>query len=68
MSRELINEIVKVINLLWTWLNKLYWFKNIYKYTGILFTRKFKKAKKFHKYAILVAARNEEMVIGNLVD
>ncbi len=36
--------------------------------TGIFFTRKFKKAKKLHKYAILVAARNEEAVIGQLID
>ena len=59
---------VKIINTAWTWLNKLYWFRNIYRYTGILFTRKFKKANRFHKYAILVAARNEEVVIGSLVD
>lgn len=30
-------------------------------------TRKFEKAKNLHKYAILIAARNEEAVIGNLV-
>ncbi len=35
---------------------------------GAFFTRKFKKAKCNHKYAILVAARNEEAVIGNLID
>ena len=43
-------------------------YKIIYKITGIFFTRKFKEAKQNHKYAILVAARNEETVIGNLVD
>lgn len=43
-------------------------YKVIYKITGIFFTRKFKEAKQNHKYAILVAARNEETVIGNLVD
>ena len=35
---------------------------------GFLFTRKFKPAKKKHKYGILIAARNEEAVIGNLLD
>ncbi len=35
---------------------------------GMFFTRKFKPAKNFHKYAILIAARNEETVIGNLLD
>lgn len=43
-------------------------YKIIYKLTGVFFTRKFGKAKQNHKYAILVAARNEETVIGNLVD
>ena len=31
-------------------------------------TRKFKPAKNQHKYAVLIPARNEEMVIGNLLD
>lgn len=35
---------------------------------GIFFTRKFKPAKSKHKYAICIAARNEEKVIGNLID
>lgn len=35
---------------------------------GLFFTRKFKPAKKQHKYAICIAARNEEAVIGNLLD
>ena len=40
----------------------------IYKIVGIFATRKFKPAKKLHKYAVLIAARNEETVIGNLID
>ena len=35
---------------------------------GLFFTRKFKKAKKNHNYGIVIAARNEETVIGNLID
>ncbi len=35
---------------------------------GFFWTRKFKKAKKNHKYAICIAARNEEKVIGNLLE
>ncbi len=35
---------------------------------GLFFTRKFKPAKKKHKYGIVIAARNEENVIGNLID
>jgi len=43
-------------------------YKGIYWVIGLLFTRKFKPAKKKHKYAILIAARNEKAVIGNLLD
>ncbi len=43
-------------------------YKTIYWIVGIFFTRKFKPAEKMHKYAILIAARNEEAVIGNLLD
>lgn len=35
---------------------------------GMFFTRKFKPAKKKHKYGIVIAARNEKYVIGNLID
>ena len=40
----------------------------IYFIISIFFTRKFKKAKHNHKYGICIAARNEEKVIGNLLD
>ncbi len=40
----------------------LYWI------IGFFFTRKFKPAKNQHKYAVCIAARNEEPVIGNLID
>ena len=40
----------------------------IYWIIGIFFTRKFKPAKKNHKYGIVIAARNEKYVIGNLLD
>ncbi len=42
--------------------------KSFYYAIGFLWTRKFKPAKNKHKYAILIAARNEETVIGNLID
>ena len=35
---------------------------------GMFFTRKFKPAKKKHKYGIVIAARNESAVIGNLLE
>lgn len=42
--------------------------KTFYWIIGLLFTRKFKHTKNYHKYAIMIAARNEENVIGNLID
>ena len=42
--------------------------RGFYIIIGLFFTRKFKPAKNKHKYAILIPARNEENVIGNLID
>lgn len=42
--------------------------KAVYYTVGLFFTRKFKETKNKHKYAILIAARNEKNVIGNLID
>lgn len=60
--------IMLIINKTWKVINALYKFRNVYKYTGIFLTRRFKPALNYHKYAILVAARNEEAVVGNLID
>lgn len=43
-------------------------YRTIYFIIGLFFTRKFKPAKNKHKYGIVIAARNEEKVIGNLLD
>ena len=43
-------------------------YRAVYFVIGIFFTRKFKPAKVKHKYGILIAARNEKYVIGNLLD
>lgn len=59
--RNLNNAIGNVLTLLLA-------YKAVYFAIGFLFTRKFKPAKKNHKYGILIAARNEEAVIGNLLD
>lgn len=44
------------------------YYKVVYFIVGIFWTRKFSKAKIHHKYGIVIAARNEETVIGNLID
>ena len=43
-------------------------YRDLYKVTGLFCTRKFKKTENYHKYACLISARNEESVIGNLID
>lgn len=43
-------------------------YKTAYWIIGFFFTRKFPKAKNNHKYAVVIAARNENSVIGNLLD
>jgi len=64
----ILNLIITIINKVVGFVNDLYYYRHIYKITGVFATRKFKKAKKNHKYAVLVAARNEETVIGNLLE
>lgn len=68
LKTDIISLIINIINKIWSAISALYKFRVIYKITGVFATRKFKKAKNLHKYAILVAARNEEAVIGNLID
>ena len=62
-------ELFKNINnILGTILSIIVIHKAFYFVIGMFFTRKFKPAKKKHKYAIVIAARNEEKVIGNLLE
>lgn len=57
-----------VYNVIGAVLSFLLAYKTLYWVIGLFFTRKFKTAKNKHKYAIVIAARNEEKVIGNLLD
>ena len=75
MFLNIINDIgnfyptIKDINaIIGTILSAMVAYRVVYFFIGIFFTRKFKPAKKKHKYAIVIAARNEEAVIGNLLD
>ncbi len=58
----------KINNIIGTIISILIAYRVLYFLIGIFFTRKFKKAKTSHKYGICIAARNEEKVIGNLLD
>ena len=58
----------KVYDIIGTILTVMVAHKAFYFVIGMFFTRKFKPAKKQHKYGICIAARNESAVIGNLLD
>lgn len=60
-----------IIDFIKFWGTLATWFviyKNLYSTLGFFLTRRFKKAKHNHKYAVLIAARNESTVIGNLIE
>ena len=59
--------VVLVINTISNFISKLYLYRRVLTATGLFFTRKFKPAQNRHKYAIMIAARNEAPVIGNLI-
>ena len=58
----------KIYTIIGTILSVIVIHKSFYFVIGMLFTRKFKPAKKKYKYGIVIAARNEENVIGALLD
>lgn len=65
---KVIGIIIGVFNFICDLLSGCYFMRPVYLTTGFLTTRKFAPAKKQHKYGVLIAARNEEAVIGNLID
>lgn len=62
------HEWKSVYDIIGSILGFMFLYKNAYYIIGLFLTRKFKPAKNKHKYAILIAARNEKNVIGNLID
>ena len=65
---KIFGESKNIYNILGLILSLIIVHKAVYYTAGLFFTRKFKEAKQKHKYAILIAARNEKNVIGNLID
>ena len=61
-------SIKNINNIIGAVLSTMVAYRVIFTIIGLFWTRKFKSAKKKHKYAICIAARNEELVIGNLLD
>ena len=66
--QQAINIIITVITVISSIISALYLPKALYVIVGLFTTRRFPAAKNTHKYAILIAARNESAVIGNLLD
>ena len=64
----MIDLILYILGLLSGLLGALCSYWSVYVVIGLFTTRKFPKAKHQHKIAIVVAARNEEAVIGNLME
>lgn len=62
------NTGIKINNIIGLILSYIVIHKSIYVIIGMFFTRKFKSAKRKHKYGICIAARNEKSVIKNLLD
>lgn len=60
--------IVGVIKAIYLTVTGIFAYRGIFVAGGLFVKRKFAPAKKRHKYAVLIAARNEEAVIGNLLD
>ena len=60
--------VVTVCSILASLLGALYAYRFIFAMIGLFCTKKYPKATRQHRYAIVIAARNEETVIGNLLD
>ncbi len=65
---QFIRRLIEIINAITDGIYSFWKYRDVYKITGLVATRKFKRAQNQHKYAILVAARNESAVIGNLLE
>lgn len=65
---EIIKFIIKLLSRITDCLDFIYKYRIVYTILGVFATRKFASARKNHKYAVLIAARNEEKVIGNLIE
>ena len=65
---KLIEYIIHALKYAYGLIAGLYFVRPVYSAIGFFSTRRFQKEAKKHKYAVLIAARNEARVIGNLLD
>ena len=68
MLAKIFSCISKVIGKIGSFLGACCTYFSLYTLVGLFGTRRFPKAKQYHKLAIVVAARNEATVIGNLME
>ena len=62
-------EIVNLVFTILTTIVSLFYFHFIiFAIVGLFFKKKYKKAKVKHRFAVVIPARNEEKVIGNLIE
>lgn len=62
------NEVQALCGVLLTILSALYLYTGIYIAVGFFTTKRFPKAQRLHRYGIVIAARNESSVIGDLLE
>lgn len=65
---NILQIVLNLLDQLSKWISYLYSYRAVYAAVGTFATHHFPPAKRQHRYAILVAARNEEAVIGHLID
>ena len=64
----MIISMIQIITLISSVIGILYLNKWVYAFIGFRYTRKFPETGNCHKYAVLIAARNEEAVIADLIE
>ncbi|MBR6806751.1 MAG: glycosyltransferase family 2 protein [Clostridia bacterium] len=65
---EILLLIIEIINSSWSIITALFFMRPVYLILGFFSTRKFAPAENKYRYAVLIAARNEEKVIGKLIE
>ena len=61
-------ELLWLCNLLISIVSVCYFHRTVLKFISFFLTKRFPETEVKHKYAVVIAARNEEAVIGNLID
>lgn len=60
--------LLAVISAVGSLISAFYSYRSIFVVVGLFTTRVFPEAKRQHRYAVVIAARNEESMIGNLLE